>query len=142
VDGGNAESADIEPLFLYPNEVKRTPAFRFLDLVQYHETHPEQTAPPAEKLRQDGLYLIWDADRIRKELTNDQQSTYDDQLKNYSPYAYAFVPYQGSVWGDLNKIETGVSHRNYLYPGLMIAVNRQRLADIFEIDATRYETFS
>jgi hypothetical protein len=142
VDGGKTETADVEPVFLYPHEVKRTPAFRFLDLTKYHETHPEQTTPPADKLRQDGLYLIWDADRIRKELTSEQQSTYAEQLKNYSPFAYAFIPYQGSVWGDLNKMETGVSRRNYLYPGLMIAVNRQRLADIFEIDATRYETFS
>ncbi len=60
----------------------------------------------------------------------------------YSPFVYAFVPYQGSVWSELNRIEAGVANRNNLYPGLMIAVNRQRLADIFEIDATRYETFS
>ena len=32
--------------------------------------------------------------------------------------------------------------RSFLYPGLMIAVNRQRLADIFELAATRYETLS
>ncbi len=142
VDGGKAEAAEVQALFLYPHEVKRNPSFRFLDLVEYHQSHPEQTTPPSEKLRQDGLYLVWDAQRIQKELTAEQQSTYAEQLKNYCPFLYAFVPYQGSIWGDLNKIETGVAHRNYLYPGLMIAVNRQRLADIFEISATRYETFS
>ena len=63
-------------------------------------------------------------------------------MKEYAPFVYAFVPYQGSVWGELNRIATGVQKRNYLYPGLMIAVNRQRLADIFEIDVTRYEVFS
>lgn len=141
-DGGKTERGEVESRFLYPHEVKRNPPFRFLDLVEYHKTHPEQTSPPPDKIRQDGLYLVWGAERIRTELTSEQQSTYADQIHRYSPFAYAFVPYQGSIWGDVNKVETGVAHRSYLYPGLMIAVNRQRVADIFEIDATRYETFS
>lgn len=142
VDGVKTESADVEPVFLYPHEVERNPPFRFLDLVKYYHSHAEQTTPPPDKLRQDGLYLEWDGERIRKELTTEQQSTYAEQLRNYSPFIYAFVPYQGSVWGDLNQIATGVSRRQYLNTGLMIAVNRQRLADIFEIVATRYEVFS
>jgi hypothetical protein len=142
IENGRESTTDVEPLFLYPHDVKRSPAFRFLDLPKYYQTHAEQTAPPPEKLRQDGIYLVWDTERITKELTADQQASFADELKAYSPYLYAFVPYQGSVWGELNHIGTGVRNRNYLYPGLMIAVNRQRLADIFEIGASRFETFS
>jgi hypothetical protein len=141
LDGGKTRSVGVDPLFLYPHKVKRNPPFRFLDLVDYHHSHPEQTTPAPEKLRQDGLYLEWDAERINKELTEEQRSLYAEEVKSYSPYVYAFVPYQTSIWGDLNEIETGSSHRGYLYPGLMIAVNRQRLADILEISATRYEDF-
>ena len=142
VDTQHSKSAEVEPEFLYPHQIKRTPSFRFLDLVEYHKTYPEQANPPAEKLRQDGLYLEWDADRIQKELTDKQQVAHLEQIKKYSPFAYAFVPYQGSVWSDLNAIVTGVSHRTYLDSGLMLAVNRQRLAETVDIDATRYETFS
>ncbi len=142
VDGQNTSTAEIEPKFLYPHQIKRNPNFRFLDLVEYHKAHPEQTNPPTEKLRQDGLYLEWDADRIQKALTKKQQVDYAEHLKKYAPFVYAFVPYQGSVWGDLSLIATGVSHRTYLNSGLMLAVNRQRLAEALEIKATRYETFS
>jgi hypothetical protein len=142
IDAQHSKSAEVEPEFLYPHQIKRVPSFRFLDLVEYHKTFPEQANPPAEKLRQDGLYLEWDADRIQKELTEKQQVAHLEQIKKYSPYVYAFVPYQGSVWSDLNAIVTGVSHRTYLDSGLMLAVNRQRLAETVDIDATRYETFS
>jgi hypothetical protein len=142
IESGQTKTTDIEPEFLYPHQVKRTPPFRFLDLVKYWETHSEQSTPPPDKLRQDGVYLTWDTDRIRTELTKEQAEEYADELQRYCPYLYAFVPYQGSVWGDLNHIATGVRNRNYLYPGLMIAVNRQRLADTFEFSASRYETFS
>jgi hypothetical protein len=142
VDGGNTQAADVPAEFLYPHEVKRNPAFRFLDLVDYYQHYSEQVTPPVEKLRQDGLYLVWDPERIKKEMTQDQQATFAEQLKAYSPYLYAFVPYQGSVWGEMNRLLTAVPHRTYLYPGLMIAVNRQRLADILEIKATRYENLS
>lgn len=142
VEHGTAASTEVEPSFLYPDEIKRTPPFRFLDLVEYYKTHAEQSSPPTDKIRQDGLFLEWDTERITKELTADQQAQFTEELKTYSPHLYAFVPYQGSVWGDMNQITTGVKNRNYLYPGLMIAVNRQRLADIFEIGASRFETFS
>jgi hypothetical protein len=42
----------------------------------------------------------------------------------------------------MNEILAGIRQRSYLYPGLLIAVNRQRLADSFEIEPSRYETFS
>jgi hypothetical protein len=142
IDGQNSKPVDVEPEFLYPHQIKRTPSFRFLDLVEYHKNYPEQTNPPAEKLRQDGLYLEWDAERIQKALTEKQQAAYAEQIKKYAPFVYAFVPYQGSVWSELNQIVTGASHRTYLDSGLMLAVNRQRLAEPVDIDATRYETFS
>jgi hypothetical protein len=142
VDGQGSKTTDVEPEFLYPHQIKRSPPFRFLDLVDYHKTYPEQTNPPAEKLRQDGIYLEWDAERIQKEFTEKQQAAYAEQIKRYSPFIYAFVPYQGSVWSELNEIVTGLSNRTYLDSGLMLAVNRQRLAEAVDIDATRYETFS
>jgi hypothetical protein len=141
-DGSETQAA-VDPEFLYPSTVKRkSPPFRFLDLVSYHETYSEVVEPPAEKLRQDGLYLVWDSARITKELTDDQQKEFKEQIQKYTPYAYAFVPYQGSVWAELNQIETTVRSRSYLIPGLIIGVNRQRLADnITEIKATRFEEF-
>jgi hypothetical protein len=142
IDASTNQSEDVEAEFLYPHEIKRSPPFRFLDLVTYHKQHEEEIAPPPEKLRQDGLYLSWDAERIKKEFSDELRTEYAHQFTHHLPYLYAFVPYQGSVWSELNQIATGVSRRSYLYPGLMIAVNRQRLADISEIDATRYESFS
>ena len=142
VTGEPTPSESIEPKFLYPHTIVRNPPFRFLDLVEYHRAHPEKTTPPTDKQRQDGVYLAWDTERINKQLTVDQRKEFAQQTEDYLPFAYAFVPYQGSVWGELNQIATGHQKRNYLYPGLMIAVNRQRLADIFEIEATRFETFS
>lgn len=142
IHGGETSTAVVKPSFLYPHEVERKPAFRFLDLVQYHKDHSETTKPPADKIRQDAIYFEWPTERIVAELTADQQKAYDEQLRAYSPTAYAFVPYQGSIWGDLNQLVTGTKNRNHLQPGLVIAVNRQRLADITDIQATRYETFS
>lgn len=132
----------VEPEFYYPHLVTRQPPFRFLDVVGYWRTHRERTKPPADQLRQDGLYLIWDSERIKNELTEAQRDLLSDEIKKYSPQLYAFVPYQGSVWGEMNAELTGVKNRNHIYPGLILAVNRQRLADKSEIEATRFETFS
>jgi hypothetical protein len=41
---------------------------------------------------------------ITEELTEDQAKEFAEQLEKYTPQVYAFVPYQGSVWGELNKI--------------------------------------
>ena len=131
----------IEPLFLYPHDVPRIPKFRFLDLIDYYEQNPEQASPPTQSQRQDGLFLRWDTARITEELTADQRSQYAEQLGQYSPTAYAFVPYQASVWGELNRLLTNVSIRRQLSAGLMIAVNRQRLADLFDVSPSRYVTF-
>ncbi len=142
IHGGVTHSENIEPSFLYPHEIERKPAFRFLDLVKYHKEHPETTKPPADKIRQDGIYLTWATERVIEALTAEQQKTFDEQLKDYNPFVYAFIPYQGAVWSELNELVTGLKTRNYLQPGLIIGVNRQRLADITDIQATRFETFS
>ena len=139
---GTKQEYSVDAEFHYPNLVTRKPPFRFLDLVDYWGKHKEQTKPPPEKLRQDGLYLVWDSDRIEKELTAEQRENLAEVLKTYRPQLYAFVPYQGSVWGEMNLELTGAKNRTLLYPGLIVAVNRQRLADRFEIDASRFETFS
>jgi hypothetical protein len=139
---GRTHVYQVDTDFYLPHLVSRSPPFRFLDLPAYYAKHPEQSRPPAEKLRQDGLYLEWDTPRIRNELTEEQLATFESELSLYSPRLYAFIPYQGSVWGEINEILAGVKNRNHLYPGLLVAVNRQRLADKFEIEATRFETFS
>jgi hypothetical protein len=128
--------------FYYPHLVARKPPFRFLDVVEYYRTHPEKSKPPTEKTRQDGIYLVWDTERIKKELTDEQQKRLDSELKQYTPTLYAFVPYTSSIWGDINEILTGTKNRTHLYPGLIIGLNRQRLAEKFEIEATRFESFS
>lgn len=135
------EEMEVKPEFLYPHQITRNPMFRFLDLVDYHKKHPEQVGVPDDKSRQDGLYLVWDPARIEQELTANQKIEHAEQIQNHTPFVYAFVPYQDSVWSELNKIETGVEYRNYLYPGLTLAVNAQRLADLSVIKASRYELF-
>lgn len=139
---GKITSKELTPTFLYPHEVIRTPPFRFLNLSEYYKQHSEQAEPPSDKMRQDGLYLTWDTARIQKELTKEQAAQFSDELRQYSPTVYAFIPYQGSVWADLNFILTGQKNRTHIYPGLIIAVNRQRLADAFETQPTRFETLN
>ena len=141
IDGDARPSYDVQSTFLYPHTTPRQPSFRFLDVAQYYNTHPEQS-PPTDKRRQDGIYLHWDTERITKALTAEQAGTYRDLLTEHRPFAYAFVPYQATVWREINKIVTTHASRQYLYPGLMIAVNGQRLADIFDIAPSRFVTFS
>lgn len=141
IQNARTEEMSVEPEFLYPHKIKRNPAFRFLDLVDYHRKNPEQVGVPDNKARQDGLYLTWDSERIKQELTANQKTEHAEQLQNHTPYVYAFIPYQDSVWSELNTLETSVTNRSYLYPGLTLAVNAQRLADLSIIKATRYELF-
>ena len=142
IHGSGTVSEELPSTFLYPHEVQRKPAYRFLDLVDYHRVHAETTKPPVDKIRQDGLYLSWPTERVTAELTADQKKMFDEEIKKYSPVVYAFVPYQGSVWNDLNELVTSISSRSHLQAGLIIGVNRQRLADINDIQATRFESFS
>jgi len=140
--GGEIHHLDVPPSFLYPHEIEREPQFRFLDLDEYFRQFSEHAEPPPEKRRQDGLFLEWDTAKINSQLTEAERLKFQEESSVYSPRLYAFVPYQSSVWAEMNEILTGVRARTHLSPGLMLAVNRQRLADIAEIQATRYETFS
>lgn len=133
---------DLEPIFLYPHLVDRTPPFRFLDALEYHQEHEEYAAPPRELQRQDGVHLSWDTQRIGRELTSPERDIHQERLEKYKPQLYGFLPYQASVWRDMNGILTGVQNRDHLHPGLVIAINRQRIADVVNISATRYESLS
>ena len=131
-----------KPSFLFPHNVVRNPEFRFLDVGKYYEKHPQLSEIPNEFKRQDGIYIFWDTERIRAEYSETERNRLQEQLNTYSPVLYAFVPYQGGVWGEMNEILSKSRARRYLSPGLVLAINRQRLADLFPIDATRYESFS
>lgn len=144
VDGAGQrhEFEDLQADFLFPHVIRRTPPYRFLDLVEYWRTHKEEPQIPRSMQRQDGLHLMWDSQKIGEALTREQGQRYETELSAHSPYLYAFVPYQGSVWSEMNRSLTGQANRTHVAPGLVIAVNRQRLADVFDIEATRYVTFS
>ena len=137
---GVAHDFSPPPSFLFPHEVKRSPVFRFMDLVQHYKVHPEKSEPAQEKLRHDGLYMVWDRQRIQHELLEHDREQFEAEIEKYTPSLYSFMPYQGSVWGEMNGLLTGEKRRSHLYPGLwVLAVNRQRLADAFEIAPSRFE---
>ncbi len=131
-----------EPRFLFPHDVVRNPDYRFLDVGGYYEQNPERSDIPEQFKRQDGILLHWDTDRIRGAFSGPERERFKDQLDQYAPTLYAFVPYQGGIWGEMNNILSQSTVRTHLSPGLVLAINRQRLADLFSIDATRYESFS
>lgn len=124
--------------FLFPHLVERTPEFRFLDIPAYYEAHNERTDIPVNFRRQDGIYLIWDKDRISEELTAKQKADYQDEIQEYNPVLYAFFPYQTIVWNQMNESLGTAGNRRHLTPGLTIAINRQRLAEQIKIEATRF----
>ena len=142
IDSQGEESDSLKPAFLFPHHVDRNPEFRFLDVGKYYKEHPQLSEIPTDFKRQDGIYMFWDTDKILEELTEPERKEFKDQLDTYAPTLYAFVPYQGGVWGEINQIVSSSRARTYLSPGLALAINRQRLADLFPIGATRYETFS
>jgi hypothetical protein len=139
---GEKSTRSLKPSFLFPHSVNRNPQYRFLDVGNFYVQHPELSEVPVEFRRQDGIYIFWDTDRIRAQLTSAQRERFQDPLDNYSPTLYAFAAYQSGVWGEMNQILSDSMARRYLSPGLILAINRQRLADVFPIDATRYEAFS
>ena len=139
---GKELTYEIEPTFLWPHLVERTPNLRVLDLVKYYQQHPEEGQIDSRDRRKDAVHLYWDTERIRESLTDPQKTRFVDLLDLHLPSVYAFVPYQGSLWAELNQELTGVRRRTHLAPGLIVGVQRQRLADVFSIKATRYETFS
>ena len=142
IDSQGEESVLVPPSFLFPHDVDRNPEFRFLDVGKYYEEYPQRSDIPNEFRRQDGIFIFWNTERIRKELTDKEREDYQDQLNTYGPTLYAFVPYQGGIWGEMNQILSKSTARRHLTSGLVLAINRQRLADLFPIGATRYETFS
>ena len=142
IDSQGQESTHPEPKFLFPHDVVRSPEYRFLDVGKYYEKHPQLSEIPPEFTRQDGIFIFWDSERIRQQFTEPERTDFQEQLDTYNPTLYAFVPYQGGVWGEMNEILSKSRARRYVSPGLVLAINRQRLADTFPIGATRYETFS
>lgn len=139
---GTENVETVLPLFLYPHMVAKTPPFRFLNLNNYYENHPEQAAVAPDDKRRDGIYTKWNSERINRELTEQQRTEFRQEIIQYKPRAYAFLPYQASLWGTLNETVAGTRQRSYLQPGLIIGVNKQRLADTFDIEASRFETMS
>lgn len=135
---GNTIKEDVTPRFLFPHLVKKTPDFRFLDLPNYYETHGERADIPTNYQRQDGIYLVWDKNRIFEELTKEQKEKYQDEINQYNPKLYAFFPYSNIIWQQINKEIGGWDKRRHLTPGLVVGVNRQRLADTIKIEATRF----
>lgn len=130
---------NVDAEFLWPHTVEREPEYRFLNVVEYWDRYGESTEIRSSARRQDGIYLSWETDAIRKELTEDEREEFADQLAEYSPVLYAFLPYQSSVWGEMNQALTGVRNRTHLQAGLTLGINRQRMADVFDIPATRFE---
>ena len=139
---GDTHSLPIDPDFWLPHRVSRQPEFRWLDLGEYWAAHGEGTEIDVGHQRQDGIYLSWDTSGLTEQLTDAQRAEFADELTRYQPHLYAFLPYQASVWSEINECLTGQRGRRHLKPGLLLSVNRQRMADLFEIPATRFETLS
>lgn len=141
-NGSETTEGPVQATFLYPHEVRRSSVrFRFLNVGEYHRQNPEQSRIPMEHRRQDGIYVEWNCDRIIKELPDKIYKEFKDEIDKYNPSSYAFVPYQGGIWREINELISKRRSRKYIYPGLMIAVNRQRLADVFKITPSRFATF-
>jgi hypothetical protein len=139
---GRVHPVTLNSIFLLPHTVSREPKYRFLDVGEYWSQHGETTEIGAEFRRQDGIYFEWGTARIQRELTTSDAEKYAAELASYAPRLYGFLPYQSSIWSETNELLTGHKQRNYVTPGLIVGVNRQRLADTFEIPATRFETLS
>lgn len=135
---GTTQEMPVESCFLLPHLVDRRPEFRFLDVPNYYTKHKERSDIPADFRRQDGLYLIWDKNRIFDELTDKQREKFKDEIDSYNPTLYAFFPYQTIIWNQINESLSGGENRRYITPGLIIGVNRQRLADQVNFKPTRY----
>ena len=133
---------EVSPQFQYPSKIERKPPFRFLDVPKYWEKYGERADIPEEAKRQDGIYLIWDSERIRQELIETDRVKFKDEIVRYNPKLYAFLPYHSTIYKEINEILTGVTNRRHLSAGLMLSVNRQRLADEFPMAPTRFEQLS
>jgi transcriptional regulator with XRE-family HTH domain len=131
------DSRDIEPLFYYPDSVKKNPEFRFLDVWDYHQQHQGVADIPATAKRQDGIYLRWTTEELRKQL-GESEASCRDLIEAHGPELYAFRPYQSSVYTELNLAATDQEKTKFFDDGLVLAVDRQRLADVTAIKATKW----
>lgn len=140
IHNNQSHTFEVAPEFLYPHKIEKltAPPFRFLDLPKHYLEVGEQAKPAVGKQRQDGLHLTWDTERIKKELSKEQSAKYEHELKDFSPSIYAFLPYASRLWGQLNQITSETTNRSHFTPGMIIGVNRQRLADIFDVSPARY----
>lgn len=134
---GAKQAKDVVPEFYYPHLVERNPKFKFLDVRRYHEEHPGIADYPANVKRQDGVYLQWSTEDIRKAL-GEKEVLFRDELNDHRPDLYAFRPYNWPLWTELNRIATEQDRTHFFSAGLVVAVDRQRLADITPIKASRW----
>ena len=136
---GLKASKDIEPTFYYPHLAQRNPPFRFLNVWDYHKKNPGITDHAPEVTRQDGIYLEWDTDEIKEKFTEERKKEYEAEMSEFKPRLYAFRPYHSPLWTEIQGNVTGQEKTHHLSAGLVIAVNRQRLADVSPIQASRSE---
>lgn len=137
-NNGQKETKEVEPLFYLPHLVKRNPDFRFLDVWQYHQQNQGKADIPASAQRQDGIYLQWTTEVLRKHLGDSDEATFRDLIEAHGPELYAFRPYQSPVYTELNLAATEQQRTKFFDDGLVIAVDRQRLADVTAIKPTKW----
>ncbi|MFL5244510.1 MAG: ATP-binding protein [Gemmataceae bacterium] len=135
---GTKEIRDVSPEFYYPHLVVRNPSFRFLDVWKYHQDNPSIGDIPASARRQDGIYLHWSMEEISRQIGSEKEAQFRDEINNHYPDLYAFRPNDWTRWAELNKIATDQNRTHFFSAGLVIAVDRQRLADITPIKASRW----
>ena len=66
---GQQHQLPVHPEFVFPHMVKRTPNFRFLNVVEFWEKNGSGTTIDPSHKRQDGIYLYWDCKALMKELS-------------------------------------------------------------------------
>lgn len=139
---GVAQHSVIEPTFYLPHYVEREPPYKFLDLVEYFRKYSERSEPPSDKQRQDGIYFQWDSARILEAMTDDERERLAPEVEQYDPLLYAFIPYQGGIWRQMRETTSGRADRRHLEPGLVIAIDRQRIGRPVDFEPTRNADFS
>ena len=137
---GVREHRAIDPIFYYPDLVKRTPApYRFLDVGEYHKDHPDTVDVKPEFKGQDAIFVKWGTDEIRRHMEKAEIADFESELAQFAPRLYAFRPFDAPMWSLLNESATGQHRTHYFEPGLFIGVNHQRMAEKTQIRASRWE---
>lgn len=137
---GSLSEREVAPIFYYPDQAKRLPAFQFLDIGRYKLEHPDVAdVPPAYK-RRDGVYIKWGPEEVKARLDSSQLEEFKSQIAAMSPRVYAFRPFDEPTWKLINDSATGQHRAKFLGPGLVIGVNHQRIAsEPIRIAASRSE---